>query len=103
MLDGVSPSLIQGVSVIGILVLLLVTLIGALWKGLLYTRPQYDNMMKLQEARITDAKDREGKLQVLADTWQRAAEKAIANNEANVEQGKTIISLLQSIPRNPRR
>lgn len=102
MLEGVSPALVQG-GAVALLGLVFITLLGALWKGLLYTKPQYEAMMKIQEARVKTAEDREARLQQLADRWQQAAEKAIDNNEANLEQGRTIISLLQSLPRGPRR
>lgn len=106
MLEGVSPSLVQGISAIGLLLLILVTLIGAVWKGLIYTRPQVNEILDIQKGRVEDAKEREGRWQSLAEKWQQTAQEAIANNEADLEQGKTIIALLESVKaaqRSPRR
>lgn len=104
MLEGIPPSLVQGATVVGVLVSILSALIYAVWKGHLVTRPQIEKLMEIQEGRIKTAEEREARTQSLADKWAETAQQAIANNEANIEQGKMVISLLQAAQtRGPRR
>lgn len=106
MIEGVSVSLVQGLSAVGLLVLILILVLMAFKKGLLFIKPQFDEIVRLQEARVVDAKERETQWRTVAEKWQETANEAIKNNEADLEQGRTIIALLESVraaQRNPRR
>lgn len=106
MLTGVTPSLIQGLTAVGLLILILISFLWALKKGLIFIKPQFDEIVRLQEARVADSKERESQWRDVADKWQTTAQVAIANNEADLEQGRTIIALLESVKaaqRSPRR
>lgn len=106
MIEGVSSSLIQGLSAVGLLVLILIGVLKAFQKGLIYVRPQIDELLKVHEERVKDAKEREGQWRDVAEKWQTTAQEAISNNDADLQQGKTIIALLESVraaQRNPRR
>lgn len=97
MLEGVSPALLAQGGAIGLLLLILVSLTGALWKGLLYTRPQVDQLLEIQNGRVKTAEEREAKTQLLADKWQETAQTVLSNKEDSLEHQRLIISLLQSV------
>ena len=99
----ISPALVQGLGAVGILIAILVGLIVSFRTGAIYTKSQHDEIVNLHKEAIKEGIKREEKWQAVADTWQKAAQEAINGNEANLEQGKTIIALVQSLPRSQRR
>lgn len=89
------PGVWQLLGVFAIVLMILVTLLVALRKGELYTRPQVDEITKMQQGRVEDA-------QKAADEWRQVAKDAIAANEANLEQGRLIVAMLQAAERERR-
>jgi hypothetical protein len=89
------PGAWQVLGVFAIVLMLLVTILVALYKGHLYTRPQVEEIIKMQQGRVEDA-------QKVADRWQQAADSAIAANDANLEQAKLIVAMLQTAERERR-
>lgn len=94
--EGISPALLQGLGVFATIFLIFVSLLVALWKGQLYTRPQVDEIIRMQQGRVEEAIKEKDKALLLAEKWQQAAQDAIAANDANAEQGRLIVSLLQA-------
>lgn len=98
MLDGLSPAVVQGGAVVT-LGLVFLTLFGAIWKGLLFTKPGVEKMLELQEKRVQEAIAREKEWRDVATAWQATAQEAIGQKEDLMEQGRTVIALINSIPR----
>lgn len=90
------PGVWQLLGVFAIVLAIFVSLLVALRKGELYTRPQVDEIIKMQQGRVDDA-------QKAADTWQKVANDAIAANEANLEQGRLIVAMLEAAQRERER
>lgn len=89
------PGAWQVLGVFAIVLMLMVTILVALYKGQLYTRPQVEEIIKMQQGRVDDA-------QKAAERWQQVAGDAIAANEANLEQGRLIVAMLQAAERERR-
>lgn len=83
------PGVWQLLGVFAIVLAIFVSLLVALRKGELYTRPQVDEIVKMQQGRVEDT-------QRAADEWKQVAKDAIAANEANLEQGRLIVAMLQA-------
>lgn len=98
MLDGLSPAVVQA-GAVGVLGLVFLTLFGAIWKGLLFTRPGVEKLLEVQEKRVQEAIARENQWREAAVTWQATAQEAIGQKEDLMEQGRTMIALVSSIPR----
>lgn len=104
MLEGIPPALLQGASVVGVLVTIFMGLIFALQRGILYTSRQVDQLLEAYKSQVAGAEKREAAWQEAADKWQAAAQTALDNNDTNIEQGRLIVQLINAIPRHsPRR
>ena len=97
MLEGVSPTLIAQGGAATLLLLILAALLGALWKGIIFTRPQVDKLMEIQDGRVKVAEEREARALQVAEKWQETAQTALSNNEDSLEHQRLVISLLQSV------
>jgi hypothetical protein len=103
MFEGLPAGLLQGASVVGALVTVFFGLIFALQRGVLYTGKQVDQLLDAYKRQAEVAETRETAWREAAEKWQTVSQTALDNNEANIEQGRLIVQLINAIPRNPQR
>ena len=103
MLEGISAQMLAKLGPWGLLITAVSIIVFALISGRLIPRSSHEREIKLLETRAEKAEGREVTWQQAAMTWQATAQEAVANREEQLEQGRTLIQLLTSIPRGPGR
>lgn len=99
MLDGLSPSVLAKLGPWGLLILVMTVLTVSLIRGWLIPKSTVEKNYQILEGQATKAETREAVWQQAAMTWQATAQEAVANREEQLEQGRTLIQLLSSVPR----
>lgn len=97
MLEGLSPNqLIQG-GAVGLLALIVVFLTISVSRGWIVPRSTMEKLYEAQEARVSKAEEREKVWQDAATKWQETAHVLSGQLDQTLEQGRTMIALLNSI------
>ena len=99
MLEGFSAKILLSAGPWGLLILVVSAVVLALMTGRLVPRKTVEENYRILAGRIEQAEKREATWQTTAQTWQATAHEAVANREAQEEQGRTLIQLLSSVPR----
>lgn len=99
MLEGLSPGVLTKLGPWGLLILVVTMVVLALLSGRLIPKSSHERELKILEGRAEKAEDREKTWQAAAMTWQQTAQEAISNRDEQLEQGRTLIQMLASIPR----
>ena len=103
MLEGFSAKLLVEAGPWGLLILAVSTVVLGLMTGRLVPKSTADRNYKILEDRVAAAEKREAKWQEAAQLWQTTAQAAISDRDEQLEQGRTLIQLLTSVPRGPGR
>mgnify|MGYP001565499392 CR=1 FL=1 len=83
----------------GLLVLVIAAIFAAFMSGRLLARGSVQDNYRILEDRAKKAEEREATWQAAAMTWQQTALEAMSNRDEQLEQGRTLIQLLTSLPR----
>lgn len=103
MFEGISAKILLSAGPWGLLILVVTAVVLGLMTGRLVPRKTVDENYRILNERITQAEKREAKWQEIAETWRATAHEAVANREDSLEQGRTLIQMLASVPRGPGR
>lgn len=97
MIAGLSPNqLIQG-GAAGLLALIVVFLSISISRGWIVPKSTMDKLYEAQEVRVAKAEEREKVWQDAATKWQETAHVVSHQLDETLEQGRTMIALLNSI------
>jgi hypothetical protein len=109
MLEGFWVTALPKLGPWGLLILVVALVVYALISGKLVAKGVADKNYEILEGRVRSAEEREVKWQETAMTWQATAinwqataHEAVENRDAQLEQGRTMIQLLNSVPRGRR-
>lgn len=103
MFDGISPSLLTNAGPWGLLILVVTVVILGLITGRLIPKSSHEREIKILTSQVEKADKRADVWQATSMTWQTTAQEAVQNREEQLEQGRTLIQLLSSVPRTPGR
>ncbi len=101
MFDGLNPEVLLKAGPWGLLVLMFALLLLGFMSGRVMSKTSVEKNYEILEGRARAAEEREQTWQQAAMTWQQTALEAISNRDEQLEQGRTLIQLLASIPRGP--
>ncbi len=109
MLEGFTAKVLLEAGPWGLLILVVASVLLALMSGRLVPRGTAEKNYELLRTQVNSAEEREKKWQETAMTWQATAinwqataHEAISNRDDQLEQGRTMIQLLNSVPRGRR-
>jgi hypothetical protein len=102
-LDGLSPKDLTDLGPWGLLILVVAIVYLALVSGRLVPRKSHEREIKILTDQIDKAEKRADTWQTASQTWQLTAQEAVENREEQLEQGRTLIKLLSSVPRGQSR
>lgn len=100
MLEGIGAKVLLTAGPWGLLVLVVSVVVLALITGRLVPKKTVEKNYEILNDRIKAAERREEKWQEAAGIWQDTAREAVNNREEQLEQGRTLIQLLSSVPRS---
>lgn len=99
MFDGLNPEVLLKAGPWGLLVLMFALILLGFMSGRILSKNAIESNYRILEKRAETAESREQTWQQAAMTWQQTALEAISNRDEQLEQGRTLIQLLSSIPR----
>jgi hypothetical protein len=106
MLEGFTAAVLLKAGPWGLLILVVALVVYALITGKLVPQGTVTKNYDILNERIKTAESREAKWQetamawqATAINWQATAHEALSNREDQLEQGRTMIQLLNSVPR----
>lgn len=109
MLEGFSAAVLLKAGPWGLLILVVASVLLALMSGRLVPKGTAEKNYELLRGQVASAEEREKKWQETAMTWQATAinwqataHEAVSNRDDQIEQGRTMIQLLNSVPRGRR-
>lgn len=109
MLEGFSAAILLKAGPWGLLILVVASVVLALMSGKLVSGKIAEKNYEILRGQASTAEERERKWQETAMTWQATAinwqataHEAISNRDDQLEQGRTMIQLLNSVPRGRR-
>jgi hypothetical protein len=98
-LEGFAAKVLITAGPWGLLILVVSTILLALITGRLVPRKTVEKNYEILNDRVQAAERREAKWEEVARIWQETGREAVTNREEILEQGRTLIQMLSSIPR----
>lgn len=109
MLEGFTAAVLLKAGPWGLLILVVALVVYAMITGKLVPGSTVEKNYEILRGQVKSAEEREAKWQTTAMTWQATAinwqataHEALSNREDQLEQGRTLIQLLNSVPRGRR-